>query len=83
MTISEIKFVSEGNDKYFRIGKYEFFVIKQGREGYTLEISEWYQAPHQYLSNNLFSRKVDLPYHESAPIKVIKEKIVNFLNQSL
>jgi hypothetical protein len=82
MTISKIKFVSEGSDKYFKCGKYEFFVIRQGREGYALEVAEWYPLTDEYQVNKCFSRKVNIPYHQSAPIKDIKEKILTFLNQN-
>lgn len=79
MTLNEIKFVAEGSDRYFRCGKYEFFVIRQGREGYTLEVAEWYSVPDEYQVNKCFSRKVNIPYHEPAPIKNIKNKILDFI----
>ena len=77
----DIKFKSEDGCKIVRIGKYEFFAYQQGKEGYTLEIDEWFHVPHEYIANKYCSRKVQegIPYESPCNIARIRERITNFL----
>lgn len=77
----DIKFKSQEGCKYVAIGKYQFFANKQGRDGYSLEIAEWYHVPDKYIMNKCFSRNVDegIPYEAPCNIARIRERITNFL----
>jgi hypothetical protein len=74
-----IKFKNEEGCKYFTFGPFEFFANRQGKEGYTLEVHEWYKVPDEYQSNKHFSRRVNIPYQPAANLDTIRERIINFL----
>jgi hypothetical protein len=76
----QIKFKSEDGYKYFTFGPYEFFANRQGKDGYTLEVHEWYHVPDEYLLNKHFSRRVNIAYEPSSNLDRIRERIIQFLN---
>jgi hypothetical protein len=76
----KIKFKSEDGYKYFTFGPYEFFATRQGKDGYTLEVHEWYHVPDEYLLNKHFSRRLNIPYEPSSNLDRIRERIIQFLN---
>jgi hypothetical protein len=78
----EIKFITEGADKYFRFDKYEFFAYKQGRDGYSLEVHEFFHVADKYQLNKYCSRKVHIPYEPECNLKAIRERIIQFINQN-
>ena len=75
----KIKFVSEGADKYYRFGNYEFFATRQGREGYTLSASMWYFVPDKYLLNNCFSMTLQLDYAPPTSLDNIRTRIAQII----
>ena len=75
----QIKFKNEEGCKYFTYGPYEFFANRQGKDGYTLEVHEWYHVPDEYLANKHFSRRVTIPYEAPSNIDRMRERIINFL----
>lgn len=74
MTPQKIKFVSEGAEKYYRFGNYQFFATKQGREGYTLSASVW----------NLkgFSKSLQLEYAPPTTLDNIRTRIAQIIAQN-
>ena len=74
MKTPKIKFVSEGADKYYRSGNYQFFATKQGREGYTLSASVW----------NLqgFSKTLQLGYAPPTSLDNIRERIAQIISNN-
>lgn len=75
----KIKFISEGADKYYRCGNYEFFATKQGREGYTLSASVWYFVPDEYLLNKCFSKTLHLEYAPPTSLDNIRTRIAQII----
>lgn len=75
----KIKFISEGADKYYRFGNYEFFATKQGREGYTLSASMWYFVPDKYLLNKCFSKTLHLEYAPPTSLDNIRTRIAQII----
>lgn len=71
MATKKIKFISEGADKYYRFGNYQFFVTRQGREGYTLSASVW----------NLqgISKTLQLDYAPPTSLDNIRERIAQII----
>ena len=75
----KIKFTTEGADKYYRFGNYEFFATRQGREGYTLSASMWYFVPDKYLLNNCFSMTLQLDYAPPTSLDNIRTRIAQII----
>jgi hypothetical protein len=75
----KLKFKSEDGYKYLTFGPFEFFANRQGKEGYTLEVHEWYKVPDEYQSNKHFSRRVNIAYEPPCSLDKIRERIINFL----
>jgi len=82
MTPPKIKFVSEGADKYFKFGNFEFFATKQGREGYTLTASKWFFVPDEYLLNKCFSKTLQLEYAPPTTLDNIRTRIAQIIAQN-
>ena len=78
----QVKFTNEEGCKYFAHGPYEFFANRQGKDGYTLEIYEYYHVLDTYQANRYCSRRVQIPYEPTSPLNVIKERIIHFINQN-
>lgn len=73
-----IKFKSEDGYKSFICDNYEFYATKQGRDGYSLEVWEWYHVEDKYQANKYMSRRVQIIYEPPCNIERIKERINSF-----
>jgi len=72
-----LNYQKDGQDYFLRAkGKdlaiYEFIVIKQGREGYSVDAYKW-------INNNMHTTKVDF-CQDNMNLKTAKQLINNFLN---
>jgi hypothetical protein len=72
-----LNYQKEGQDYFLRAkGKdlciYEFIVIKQGREGYSVDVCKW-------INNNMHTTKIDF-CQDNMPLKNAKQLINEFLN---
>ena len=76
----KIKFIQEDGYKSFREGKYEFYVTKQGMDGYTLEAWEWYHVEDKYIANKYCTRRVSIPWEMPSNLDRIRERISEFIN---
>lgn len=76
----KIKFKSEDGYKSYICDNYEFFATKQGRDGYTLAVYEWYTIEDDYQANRYGSRRVQIPYEAPCSLDRVRERIANFLN---
>jgi hypothetical protein len=76
----EIKFHQEDGYKMYRNGNMEFFAVKQGNEGYTLEVYEYVHVAHEYMLNRFISNIVRIPYEAPCKIDRIKERIIELIN---
>jgi hypothetical protein len=78
----QIKFTNEEGCKYFAHDSYQFFANRQGRDGYTLQIYEYYHVPDAHQINRYCSRRVQIPYEPASDLKAIRERIIQFINQN-
>jgi hypothetical protein len=75
----KIKFNNSVGCKHFAHGDYHFFANRQGKDGYTLQVSQWYHVPDQYQINKLCSKRVNIAYEPPCSLDKIRERIINFL----
>lgn len=75
--MQKLIYQKDGQDYFLRAkGKnlfiYEFIIIKQGREGYTIDARVW-------INNNMHTKEIYLT-QDTMNLKNAKELINNFLN---
>ena len=85
MKTLKIKFTNETGCKYFKYGNLEFFANGNNKDGYTLEVSEFYHVPHEYILNKYCSRDYKtnfdyMPVNIDTIRKQILETIANYKN---
>jgi hypothetical protein len=78
----KINFENQEGCKVYRHGIYEFIANRQGRDGYSLEIWEWYKVQDTYIANKYYTRRMQIPYEPSSNIARIKERIINFITNN-
>jgi hypothetical protein len=72
-----LNYQKDGQDYFLRAkGKdlaiYEFILVKQGREGYSIMASKW-------INNNMHTQSIELS-QDTMNVKTAKELVYNFLN---
>jgi hypothetical protein len=72
-----LNYQKEGQDYFLRAkGKdlaiYEFILVKQGREGYSIMANKW-------INNNMHTQSIELS-QDTMSVKNAKQLIYNFLN---
>jgi len=77
----KIKFESEDGYKLFKHGMYEFYATKRGRDGYSLEVYEWYRVEDKYLANLHRSKRVSIPYEAPCNIDRIRQRIIEIITK--
>jgi hypothetical protein len=75
-----IKFTNETGCKYYKCGNLEFFANGNNKDGYNLEVCEFYHVPHEYILNKYCSRpfKTDFGY-QSVNIAEIRNQILEVI----
>ena len=76
----KIKFTNESYCKYFRFKNLEFFANGTSKDGYTLQVEEFYHAPDPYIINKFFSRhyKTNFDWHP-VNIDTIRKQILEVI----
>jgi hypothetical protein len=75
-----IKFTNETGCKYFKFENLEFFANGNNKEGYNLEVCEFYHVPHEYILNKYCSRpyKTNFSY-QAVNIDIIRKQILSVI----
>lgn len=77
-----IKFTNEEGCKYYRCDKLEFFANGNNKDGYILEVSEFFHVPHEYILNKYCSRPYKTNFeHKNVNIAEIRKQILEVINQ--
>ena len=75
-----IKFTNETGCKYYKCDKLEFFANGNNKDGYTLQVEEFYLVPHEYILNKYCSRpyKTNFSY-QPVNIDTIRNQILEVI----
>ena len=78
--MEKIKFINETHCKYYRFKTLEFFANGTNKDGYTLQVEEFYHVPDQYQINKFCSRnyKTNFDWHP-VNIDTIRKQILEVI----
>ena len=75
-----IKFTQCEGAKYYQCDKLEFFANGNNKEGYTLQVAEFYHVPHEYILNKYCSRHYKTNFgYQSVNIDTIRNQILEVI----
>jgi hypothetical protein len=75
-----IKFTNESGCKYYRCDKLEFFANGNNKDGYNLEVAEFFLVPHEYILNKYCSRTYETNFgYQSVNIAEIRKQILEVI----
>jgi hypothetical protein len=85
MKALKIKFTNETGCKYYKNGYLEFFANGNNKDGYILEVAEFFHVPHEYILNKYCSRTYQTNFgytrvNIDTIRKQILETILNYKN---
>ena len=61
-----IKFENCEGAKYYQCDKLEFFANGNNKEGYKLQVNEYYLVPHEYIANKYCTRHYPTNFERKA-----------------
>lgn len=78
--MEKIKFINEKHCKYYRFKTLEFFANGTNKDGYTLQVEEFYHVPDKYQINKFCSRnyKINFDWHP-VNIDTIRKQILEVI----
>jgi hypothetical protein len=75
-----IKFTNETGCKYYKCDRLEFFANGNNKDGYNLEVSEFYHVPHEYILNKYCSRPYKTNFgYQPVNIDTIRKQILSVI----
>jgi hypothetical protein len=78
-----IQFKNEDGCKFYQHGNYQFFANRQGADGYTLEVAEFYHVPDKYISNRYCLRDLPTTYEAPSNLDRIRERIIEIITERM
>lgn len=77
-----IKFINYEGCKYYKCENLEFFANGNNKDGYNLQVSEFYHVPHEYILNKYCARPYKTNFgYQSVNIATIREQILQVIEE--